>query len=271
MGYAWLRKAALGALTVAFLLTLISPSAWSRKKKKVEPTPTPTVTATPTATPEVHAWNFNQDKVGNPPADFDNIVGNWIVAVDATAPTPPNVVALQGGLGAQATALIHGLSYSLLTVVKDPTEYSDFTLEASVKPVIGRFDCSGGVVFRYVDPSNYYALVAGCPSDYFTLSRVSDGKVEVLQQKVVPTDQGAWYKIKVNAQGDHFTCYDDNKMVFDATDSKIGKGRVGFFGANDSQAEFDDLTVTIMPAEAAGGGAASAAATPAAPALPPPP
>ena len=47
--------------------------------------------------------------------------------------------------------------------MKDPTEYSDFTLEAEFKPIKGYFDCSGGLIVRYNNPDNYYVLRAGMP------------------------------------------------------------------------------------------------------------
>ena len=268
-GYAWLRNTAIFAIGVSFVILLASPDAWS--KKKPQPTPTATVTATPTATPEVHVWNFDSEKAGSEPTGWKQIAGSWIIQADASAPSTPNTIALQGGLGAQATALVHGLNYPLVAILDQPTEYGDFTLEVSYKPVIGRFDCSGGIVFRYVDTSNYYVLAAGCPNDYFTLSREFNGTPSILQQKVVPIDQGAWYKIKVEVQGDHFTCYNDNKMIFDFNDSKIAKGKFGLYGANDSLAEFDNLTLTLPLVMGAPAGGASPAASPAPAALPPPP
>ena len=76
-----------------------------------------------------------------------------------------------------------------MAVMTDPPEYSDFTVETSFKSLGGRFDCSGGLIFRYVDDKNFYLLSAGCPSDYFALSRMTNGKLDVLKQSVVPTDR----------------------------------------------------------------------------------
>ena len=94
-----------------------------------------------------------------------------------------------------------------MAIQTDPTEYSDFTLEAQFKSAGGRFDCSGGLIFRYVDDKNFYLLSAGCPSDYFALSRMTDGQLFCLKQSVVPTDKDTWYRLKVTAQGGHFMCY----------------------------------------------------------------
>lgn len=267
MTRAWLRSAIIIAAGVAFAVGLTSPAAYSRAKKK-EPTPTETPTPTPTATPEVKVWNFDQDKAHAVPSGWTAVEGDWEVIPDPSAPSQPNTYGLPAGR--TISSLMHGLAYNLETVITDPTEYSDFTMEASFKAAPGyRFDCSGGLIFRYVNPQNFYVLSAGCPSDYFALSRMTNGKLENLKQQVVPTDKDTWYKLKVWAQGTHFTCYDDNKMIFDVDDGKIAKGRIGLWASDDSQARFDDVTLTL-PLATAGGGAAPEAAPPPPPPPPPP-
>ncbi|MGH7781767.1 MAG: family 16 glycoside hydrolase [Candidatus Binataceae bacterium] len=274
-GKTWLRSAVVVAAGVAFTMALTSPAAWSRARKKVEPTATPTVTPTATATPEVKAWNFDSDKSGAPAAGWTAVEGGWQVIADPSAPSKPNTYGLPAGR--MIRSLMNALAYYPMAVVTDPTEYGDFTLEASFKSAGGRFDCSGGILFRYVDSKNFYVLSAGCPSDYFQLSRMSAGKLEVLKQTVVPTDKDTWYKIKVIAQAGHFMCYDDNKMIYDVDDSKIAKGRIGLWASDDSQARFDDVTLTLPLATAGAADNSGAAPNAAAssngsiPAMPPPP
>jgi len=260
------------AAGVAFTMALASPAAWSRgRKKKVEPTATPTLTPTATPTPEVKLWNFDQDKAEAPAAGWTAVEGDWQVIADPNAPSKPNTYGLPPGRMMQS--LMNALAYYPMAVVTDPTEYSDFTLEASFKSAGGRFDCSGGIIFRYVDSKNFYVLSAGCPSDYFQLSRMSAGKLDILKQTVVPTDKDTWYKIKVVAQGGHFMCYDDNKMIYDFDDSKIAKGRIGLWASDDSQARFDDVTLTLPPPESSSesSGAVPTGGSPAGSTIPPPP
>jgi hypothetical protein len=45
-------------------------------------------------------------------------------------------------------------------------------------------------------------------------------------------------------------------MIFDFDDSKIAKGKIGLWAADDSQAEFDDVKLTVI-------GAGESAPTPA--------
>jgi hypothetical protein len=253
----WLRGAAVVGAGVLMMVLVVSPAAHSRgKKKAVEPTPTLTPTATPT--PEVHVWNFDQDKAGSIPAGWKANEGDWQVIPDPTAPSQPNTFGLTGK-GSWIKSITNALEYYSTAVMTDPPDYSDFTVEASFKSIGGRFDCSGGLIFRYVDEKNFYLLSAGCPSDYFALSRMTNGKLDVLKQSVVPTDRDIWYKLKVNATGGHFMCYDDGKMIFDYDDNKIAKGKVGLWARDDSEARFDNLTITLPLAGSSEGGAAPAA------------
>jgi 3-keto-disaccharide hydrolase len=241
----WLRSAAVVAAGALMIVLVVSPAAHSQhKKKKKGPEPSPTLTPTPTPTPEVHLWNFDSDKAGQMPAGWKAIEGDWQVIADPSAPSKPNVFGLPAGRVLKSLTGL--LAYYPMAIETDPTEYSDFTLEAQFMSAGGRFDCSGGLMFRYVDEKNFYLLSAGCPSDYFALSRMTNGQLATLKQSVVPTDKGTWYRLKVTAQGGHFICYDDDKMIFDYDDNKIAKGKIGVWAADDSQAEFDDIKITIL-------------------------
>ena len=107
------------------------------------------MTPTATPTPEVHVWNFDQDKVGEVPTGWSAIEGDWQVIADPSAPSKPNVFGLPAG--SLLKSLTSALEYYPMAIETDPTEYSDFTLEAQFQSVGGRFDCSGGLIFRYVD------------------------------------------------------------------------------------------------------------------------
>ena len=269
----WLRGMALVVAGAMVAVITAAPPAYSRARRKAKESPTPTATLTPTATPtpEMKVWNFDSDKSGVLPDAWQDVDGaGWVVFTDSTAPSQPNDFGLPSGR--VVSSLTHGLEYHPKVVVKDATEYSDFTLEAEYKPIKGYFDCSGGLIMRYNDPQNYYVLRMGCPSDYIQLLRMYQGKLDQLQQKVVAIDAGNWYKIKVEVQADHFIAYDEGKMLFDVQDNKIAKGRIGLESSNDSQARFDNVTLTLpLPSASSGGEAGGAPAGGTTPPPPPPP
>jgi hypothetical protein len=96
------------------------------------------------------------------------------------------------------------------------------------------------------------------------------GKLDQLQQKVVAIDAGNWYKIKLEVQADHLIAYDEGKMLFDVQDNKIAKGRVGLESSNDSEARYDNFTLTLpLPGASSDNGGGAAAGAP--PPPPPPP
>ncbi len=248
-GYSRLRIATVLLAGLAATSILYAPPAYSKHKPKPTPTPTPIPTPTPTPAPIVKEWNFDQDKPHEIAQGWTAVEGDWVVLADPGAPSQPNGFGMESGR--LFKSLTNGLVYSSLAVASDPTEYSDFTYEAQFKAKKGYFDCSGGLIFRYVDPKNYYVLSVGCPSDYFAIDRVSDGKPEVLKQTVVPIDQGVWYSIKVVVDGDHMSAYCNDKMAFDISDSKIKKGRIGLWANDDSEPLFDNLKLTL-PASTGG-------------------
>jgi hypothetical protein len=235
-GTSWLWNAAVVAVMTTALL-ISSTQAFSKR-----PTPTPVRTATPTATPtpETKVWNFDQDKPHQGAKGWKRIEGYWEILPDGTAPSPPNTYGLASGRFLRS--LVNLLNYFPLTVVDDPTEYDDFTLEVDFKTKGGRLDCSGGLVFRYVDPKTYYVLKAGCPDDFFEL-RFGDS--ESLKRQVVPIDRNVWYHLKVVTKEDHFSVYFADKFLFDVTDKRIRKGRIGLWAQDDSQPRFDNLKLTL--------------------------
>jgi len=263
IGSPWRRVAAVAVIAMVATLFLTSPPAHSQRRKKATPTPTETPTPTPTPTPEVIMWNFDRDKPHTVAAGWKALLADWQVIPDQSAPSQPNAYGLPPGR--LLSSLLYMMEYYPMTVVTDPREYSNFTLELMFKAGGGRLNCSGGVLFRYVDENNYYLLRAGCPSDFFGLVRVKDGQANVLKETVVPTDTGVWYKMRVVAQGGRFTCYSSDKLAFEVTDSKIAKGRVGLWAHADSQARFDNVTITLPLAGAPQGEPGAAPAEGAAP------
>ena len=254
-GNSRLRIAIVMLAGLAATSILYAPPAYSKHKAKPTPTPTPIPTPSPTPAPVVKQWNFDQDKPEEIAQGWTAVEGDWVVIADPGVPSQPNGFGMESGR--LLKSLTNALNYSALAVVSDPTEYSDFTYEAQFKAKKGYFDCSGGLIFRYVDPKNYYLLSAGCPSDFFALYRVSDGNPEVLKQTVVPIDPGVWYSVKVIADGDHMSCYANDKMAFDITDSKIKQGRIGLWAHDDSQPLFDNLKLTLPAITSSESGAGS--------------
>src|SRR5207247_8097406 len=96
--------------------------------------------------------NFDRDQVGSLPAGWKaGVTGRgspkWAVDADATAPSPPNVLK-QSGSGAFPWC------------VKSDVPIADGSVETKFKPISGREDAAGGVIWRWKDGDNYYVARA---------------------------------------------------------------------------------------------------------------
>jgi hypothetical protein len=205
------------------------------------------------------SWNFDHDRGYLMPDDWTAVSGNWKVLRDVDAPSLPNTLGLPGyGLPRTKQVMLWIDSFFsdqyLVAIPNDPTEYSDFTYQADFKPWGGAWGSYAGLVFRYIDPQNYYVLAAVCPKGYVALYRMSGGQLTLIKEAPATLKRGHWYSLKVDARGNHFTGYLDGKQMFEAQDSGLAKGHIGVWSQNDSRVSFANLKLT--PAGVAGAPAA---------------
>ena len=96
--------------------------------------------------------NFDADPVGTAPSGWTaGVTGRgaqrWTVEADASAPSRPNVLK-QSGRG------------DFPWCVKNDPQFADGYVEVKFKPVSGKEDQAGGVVWRWKDGDNYYVARA---------------------------------------------------------------------------------------------------------------
>src|SRR5437899_12288806 len=92
--------------------------------------------------------NFDADTTGSAPSGWTaGVTGRgtyrWTVEADATAPSRPNVLK-QSGQG------------DFPWCVKTGTSLADGYVEVKFRPISGKQDQAGGVVWRWKDGNNYY-------------------------------------------------------------------------------------------------------------------
>src|SRR5215813_1669329 len=112
--------------------------------------------------------NFDNLTTGAPPPGWTATLtgrGNpkWTVEQDATAPSPPNVLK-QSGTATYPVCL------------KDDTSLKDGFVEVKFKPVSGREDRAGGLVWRAKDANNYYVARANALEDNVTIYHTINGR-----------------------------------------------------------------------------------------------
>jgi hypothetical protein len=164
-------------------------------------------------------------------------VAKWSVERDASAPSRPNVLKQSGEA-----------KYPIC--IKDDTCFKDGFVEVKFKPLSGRKDQAGGVIWRVKDSDNYYVCRANALEDNVVLYKTVGGKRSALdtidrkggygmKEKVAPAQ---WHTLRVEFQGGHFKVIFDGKHLFDVEDSTFMEaGKVGVWTKADSVTLFDDF------------------------------
>lgn len=202
---------------------------------------TSAASAAPATVPPA-SWSFDADKTNAPPAGFSfgltggGKEGRWAVIAAPDAPSGPNVLAQ---LDADPT------DSRFPVAVVDASSFTDVKLSVSCKPISGRVDQGCGLVWRYRDASNYYLMRANALEDNVRLYYVKGGHRNQLASWSGKVASSVWHRLRVQARGDHFQVYFDEKKVIDAKDSTFGEaGKVGVWTKADSVIQFDDLEAT---------------------------
>jgi hypothetical protein len=159
----------------------------------------------------------------------------WQILQDPTAPTKPYVLAQTSTGSADHCPL----------AILDTVTMKDGDVSVRVKPVSGKEDRAGGVVWRYRDPGNYYLARVNALTRNVVVYKVHDGvrtRVSLAAQHDIPAN--AWSILKVSARGDRFQVYVDHRRILQGYDRTFGSaGKVGLWTVADSVTYFDDFRV----------------------------
>jgi hypothetical protein len=185
---------------------------------------------------------FDRAAVGHPPAGWtvamthSGAAPRWEVREDTSAPLPPFVLL-------QFSADHHSDRCPL--AIFDGVSPRDCDVSVRVKSVSGTQDQSGGLVWRYRDPNNYYLARADAVSHNVAIYRVHDGE-RLPIANAVPHDieQNAWNILKVSVRGSRFQVYVNHRRILQAEDYTFRTaGKVGLWTVADSVTSFDDFRV----------------------------
>ena len=175
--------------------------------------------ATPGATPP--GWIATKTGKGE---------AKWTIEKDDAAPSKPNVLKQSG----EATYPV---------CLKNDTSLKDGFVEVKFKPVAGKEDQAGGVIWRVQDANNYYISRANALEDNVTIYHTINGKRVAFKSINTKVTSGAWHTLRVDFAGNKFTVTFDGNKVIDATDESFANaGKVGVWTKTDSVTEFDNFT-----------------------------
>jgi hypothetical protein len=178
--------------------------------------------------------NFDAAKAGAPAPGWTAAVtgqgeSKWTVENDATAPSAPNVLK-QSAEGTYPICL------------KDQTKIKDGFVEVKFKPVSGKEDQAGGVIWRAQDKDNYYVARANALEDNVTIYHTIKGKRVSFKNANTKVAPNQWHTLRVVFVGNQFIVTFDGKQVITATDDSFKTaGQLGLWTKADSVTLFDDF------------------------------
>ena len=181
------------------------------------------------------AVNFDNLKTGAaPPGWTATQTGSgsakWSVEKDDSAPSQPNVLKQSG----EATFPV---------CFKNDTNLKDGFVEVKFKPVSGKEDQAGGLIWRVRDANNYYIARANALEDNVTIYHTINGSRVAFKNINTKVTSGVWHTLRVDFEGNKFTVSFDGKKVIEANDESFKEaGKVGVWTKADSVTLFDNFT-----------------------------
>ena len=187
-------------------------------------------------------WTFDAQKPDEIPSGFSPLdLGEgppavWQVALDAEAPTKPNV--LRGSSSCQQSSC-----YRLMVADKFEYEYPDITVRLQLpnQAVAG----VGGVVLGVKDAKNFYAVSVDLAGQTLEVIRVIEGKETVLGRAPIKPKGAAWHTLRVQRNTiiskDFMETFFDGQLAASVEDQTLGLGRIGLLLRGKTALSFDSL------------------------------
>jgi hypothetical protein len=178
--------------------------------------------------------DFETDPVGAAPSGWTcGVTGRgsprWTVAKEPGAPSGSNVLRQSG-------------SGTFPWCVRTGTSLSDGFVEVKFKPVSGREDQAGGLVWRWKDGDHYYVARANALENNVSLYYTEAGSRKTIRYVDAPVPAGVWHTLRVEFVGARIAVSLDGKRCIDVEDDHIaGSGAVGVWTKADSVTAFDDF------------------------------
>jgi hypothetical protein len=179
--------------------------------------------------------NFDNLKTGAPPPGWTatktgNGDARWEVVADDSAPSKPNVLK-QSGVATYPVC------------IKDDTTLKDGFVEVKFKPISGKEDQAGGVIWRCKDADNYYIARANALEDNVCIYHTVNGRRVEKKRINTKVAAGKWHTFRVDFKDNYFVVTFDGKKAFGWKDDTFkDAGKVGLWTKADSTTLFDDFS-----------------------------
>lgn len=193
-----------------------------------------------TAAAHAETVTFDAGRAGGRPAGWTcgstgGGTPKWTVAADANAASGRHVLKQSG-------------KAPFPWCIKQGTALADGVVEVKFKPIAGREDQAGGVVWRWKDGDTYYVARANALENNVALYYTERGRRQTIKYVDAPVPANTWHTLRVEFSGTQIRVSLDGKSYIELNDSHIsGAGAVGIWTKADSVTAFDDVTFQAKP------------------------
>ena len=179
---------------------------------------------------------FDQDKPGLAPAGFAFTMarqaspGRWLVRSDAGQQHLAHIADAASPAGL-AIAVLAGASFP--------------NVRASVRIRFSDGEFTGGLVWRYQNPQNFYAATLDLRTQEIALDRIVNGnRVRLEREGELELDPNAWHSIRIEHEGDRVRVSLGGIGVIRTRDRALAAaGQVGIWSGGNATTAFDDVRV----------------------------
>ena len=194
---------------------------------------------------KVLLWTFEDVAIGSVPEGWkveatrqDGPLATWQVVEDKSAPSGHKVLGL--------VRVNHNSGSTFNLCWTDRVSFKDGTIEVWFKPIKGRIDQGGGIIWRVQDKDNYYIARFNPLEDNFRIYYVANGHRMMMNHAHVSLPAGKWHVMKIVQNGDEYECYLNGKKYLEGHNSHFKEsGGVGLWTKADAVTSFDDFKVWI--------------------------
>jgi hypothetical protein len=132
--------------------------------------------------------------------------------------------------------------------VKPEAALADGWVEVRFRPLSGRDDQAGGVVWRWKDGDNYYVARGNALENNVSLYYTEHGNRRTLKYVDAPVKLGVWHTLRVDFSGERIAVSLDGKRYIEFDDAHIkGEGKAGVWTKADSVTSFADFRYGPSP------------------------
>jgi hypothetical protein len=199
-------------------------------------------------------FDFKDAAPGQAPAEFRSTAasgaapGDWKVLQD-DVPVPGSLTATSPAPSVVRQAVLaHGSGQAeparFPLLIFDRETFGDFKFTARFK-ITGASDQVAGLVFRYQNESNFFAVGAALPSGLLRCHKVLNGEWKPPFSEKLEISADAWHEMSVECEGARMVCSLDGQPLIKLIDAPAAPtGKIGFWTRSDSAASFTGARIS---------------------------